>query len=401
MRPVAPLLLAVLLLLAACAEEDLFPDAGGGGVRVTQPTVSAPIQVVPSDGLPPESPLQPANNNLDVARMDGRTFLAFRTAPSHFASAATVLYVVSSADEIHWDYETQITLGTDLREPRLLAWNGRLFLYFSVLGENQLDFEPKGIQVTERLGPADWTTPVPIYFPGFMGWRTKVVGGVPYMLGYIGGADIYDFGEAAIEVHWLTTGDGYHWGPVVPLQPVVLTGGNSETDFVFLDDGTLVAVTRNEAGDAYGWGSKVCRAKPGDLGNWECAGDPRKYDSPLVFRHGSEVYLIGRRNLTPSGNFDLGLDTLSPRVQTLLYSLAYWVTPKRCSLWRIDPEALSVSFVLDIPSRGDTCFPALIDQGGGVFDVYNYTSPLDGPDVPWLTGQKGPTIIVRQTLTLP
>src|SRR5215471_2315342 len=43
-------------------------------------------RVVPSDGLPPEVVAQQANNNLDVVRhSDGRVYLAWRTAPSHFA----------------------------------------------------------------------------------------------------------------------------------------------------------------------------------------------------------------------------------------------------------------------------------------------------------------------------
>ena len=395
-------LCAACFFLAACAKEKSpFPESHPRPLPPAEPSVSAPVQVVPSDGLPAEIRDQPSNNNLDVAVHEGRTFLAFRTAPNHFASANTVLYVVSSAAEAAWDFETQITMGTDLREPRLLAWDDRLFLYFSILGNNPLGFDPKGIMVTEYLAPGQWSPPVQIYVPGFLAWRTKVINGAPYMLGYLGGAGEYDFQGNPIEVHWLTTPDGYHWGPVVPLQPVVLTGGTSETDVVFRDDGSLVAVARNESGDDFGWGSKICRAPAGDLGNWECAPDPRKYDSPLLFRHGGEIYLLGRRNLNGTGDFDLGWDDLSPRLQLMLYDLIYWFIPKRCSLWRVDPDALTVSFVLDLPSRGDTCYAGLIEKDDGTYDVYNYTSALDGPDVGWLTGQKGPTFILRQTLTLP
>ena len=395
-------LLTAALFLAACDDEKSpFSEGHPNPLPPAEPSLSAPVQVVPSAGLPPEIVDQQTNNNLDIAEHEGRTFLAFRTAPNHFASAQAALYVVSSADEATWDFETEIAQGTDLREPRLLAWNGRLFLYYSVLGSNPLAFEPKGIMVAEYLAPGRWTPPISLYVPGFLAWRTKVIGGAPYMLGYLGGAGEYDFQGNPIEVHWLTTGDGYHWGPVIPLQPVVLTGGTSEADFVFQDDGSLVAVARNESGDKTGFGSKVCRAPADDLGNWECAEDPRKYDSPLLFRSGQAIYLLGRRNLTATGDFDLGWDDFSAKVQLLLYDLIYWFEPKRCSLWRVDPDALSVSFVLDLPSRGDTCYAGLIDRGGGAFDVYNYTSPLDGPDVAWLTGQKGPTSIVRQTLTLP
>ena len=79
------------------------------------------------------SGLQPL---LDIVLHDCRLFFAFRTAPSHFASPDTVLYVISTDDPAQksWTFERRFYLGTDLREPRFLSWNGRLFLYFAVLG---------------------------------------------------------------------------------------------------------------------------------------------------------------------------------------------------------------------------------------------------------------------------
>ena len=239
-------------------------------------------------------------------------------------------------------------------------------------------------------------------FDSFIPWRTKTVNGVPYMMTYIGGENIYDFPQEPIYVHWLTTRDGYTCEPVIPGRPVVLGGGGSETDFVFLDDGSLVAVSRNEMGDDTGWGMKICRAEAQSPGDWDCASDPRKYDSPLLFRHGTEVYLIGRRNVTETGYYNLGQSELDPFLQTLLYEADYWFQPKRCSLWRVDPGTRSVEFVLDLPSAGDTCFPGMVPLGGGRYLIYNYTSPLDGKEDPfWLEGQIGPTHIYSILLTLP
>jgi len=221
------------------------------------------------------------------------------------------------------------------------------------------------------------------------------------MLAYVGGESIYDPNPEPMDVHWLTTIDGYNWTPVIPGQPVVLVGGSSETDFVFLDDGSLVAVSRVEQVDPLGWGSKICRAEADNLGQWNCVIDPRKYDSPLMFRHGSNVYLIGRRNLNGTGYYDLDYDQYPAGIQSLLYEFLYWIHPKRCSLWQVDPETLQVEFVLDLPSRGDTCFPGLLALDDHSYEVYNYTSPLDGPDIYWLKGQLGPTSIYRLTLTFP
>jgi len=358
--------------------------------------------VVPSDGLPPEVELQEAANNLDVVEHGGEVFLAFRVAPSHFASRDAMLYVVRSTDQRDWTFEASYWLETDLREPRLLSLDGKLLLYFAVLGDSVLDFEPQGMMVSERLGPGQWSEAEWLYEEGFIPWRTRVVGGTAYMVGYVGGENIYDFEEATEQVHFLTTTDGYDLQPVTPGQPVVHDGGVSEVDFAVLDDGTLVAVGRNELGDEDGWGSKICRAEAGDWGRWTCAADPRKYDSPLVLRTaGGTVYLVGRRNLSETGNYDLFMRDLDPPDQTLQYEIDYWQHPKRCSLWRVDPQALAVEFVLDLPSRGDTCFPSALDLGEGRFTIYNYTSPLDGPDLTWLEGQTGETRIVRVDVQLP
>ena len=132
-----------------------------------------------------------------------------------------------------------------------------------------------------------------------------------------------------------------------------------------------------------------------------CAHDPRKYDSPLVFEHGGRIWLIGRRNLTDTGAYDLEMRDLDHSAQSLAYQAAYWNEPKRCSLWEVDARALTVSHVLDLPSRGDTCFASILPLGGDRYEVWNYSSPVDGPDVSWVEGQTGETFIYKQTLVIP
>jgi hypothetical protein len=187
--------------------------------------------------------------------------------------------------------------------------------------------------------------------------------------------------------------------PVVGDDPVVHLGGASETDWTFLDDGSLVAVMRNEAGEGSVFGSFVCTAPADDLGAWDCNSDPRKFDSPLIFREAGRVWLVARRNVTDDGYFDLGDDELSHRDQYYEYQLTYWQQPKRCALWEVHPDTRAVDWVMDLPSRGDTCFPDDRDLGGGVHELWNYSSPLDGEDLSWIDGQAGPTEILRVRLT--
>ena len=366
------------------------------------PAITAATAVAPSAMMPPEVISQLAHNNLDVTWFRGRMFFAFRTAPYHFASPDVVMYVVSTEDHEHWTFEAAFDLDTDLREPRFLAVGDRLFLYFAVLGDYLPEFTPREARVAEYLGPAEWSASQIVLDPGFIPWRTKSIAGQPSVIGYVGGENIYQPDGEPVRVSWWVTNDGRTLAPKFADQPVVLEGGSSETDAVVLDDGSLVAVSRNELGDDLGWGSKLCRAAAGALGDWTCVGDPRKYDSPLMFRHRDEVYLIARRQVSDTGNYDLGLRDLPASEQTSQYNLNYWVTPKRCALWRVDPSGPSVAHVLDLPSSGDTCFPGLVELGDGRYLVYDYTSPLDGDlDRRWMDAQFGPTEIHYVTLTLP
>jgi hypothetical protein len=67
----------------------------------------------------------------------------------------------------------------------------------------------------------------------------------------------------------------------------------------------------------------------------------------------------------------------------------------------VDPHSLLVSWVLDLPSRGDTCFPSALDLGDGRYEVYNYSSDVEGDDVSWLEGQVNPTYIYRSEIGVP
>lgn len=388
-----PALLAAALLFAC------KPAAGPDTDALAEPEIRDFAQVVPSAGLPPEVTPQTSNNNVDIAWHDGRLFLAFRSGPSHFASPEVVMWVVSTTDEQSWRFEGRFAMDTDIREPQLVSYNGELRLYMAFLGDNALAFEPRGTVHSLYEEPGAWAEPVPWPDPTFIPWRIKEIEGALHMIGYSGGGNIYEPGGEPIQIRWLTSTDGETWSAAVPGQEIVQTGGGSETDFVFLDSGDLVAVTRNEAGDELGFGSKICRAPASDLGAWDCVGDSRKYDSPLLFRNGEDVWLVARRNVTEDGFYDLHRDDLEPVDQYYAYQIAYWNEPKRCALWRVDPDALEVAWVLDLPSRGDTCFPETVEADGGLL-LYNYSSDPEGPDLSWIEGQTQPTSIYRMLLAL-
>jgi len=360
-------------------------------------TVGPPRPVVPGPAAVAEVTALRSNNNLDVCQHNGRRYLAWRTAPHHFASADARLYVVASDDRgVTWSYETTIALGRDVREPRFLSWDGRLLLYFFTLGTTWWRFEPDRVHVTERT-PSGWTPPAPISEPGVVEWRPRLLGGVPVMSVYLGADTIYGPHPEPTRVELWTTDDGRGWRPLDPEHPVAHVGG-TETDIVEAPGGGWVAVTRKE-GPA-GWGSDVCRAADPGTRGWRTRSHPVKLDSPLLFRDGDDVLLLARRQVAFDGRYDLGWRRPSPPRRTRLYQLLYWVTPKRTALWRVDPVTLDVTWLADLPSRGDTCFPAIVAEGDGRYTVYNYTSPIDRWDRPWVAGQLGPTHIHALDLTI-
>ena len=344
--------------------------------------------------------MQQANNNLDVVDFDGRLFLSFRTAPSHFASPEVKLHIVSSKDEKTWDFETTIHMGTDLREPRFLTYSGKLYLYFAKLGKKRTAFEPGGMWSVQRQGPGSWTSPRQALNNDLIPWRIKTHNGVPILIGYTGGENEYTFTGDPIFVHLLSTTDGETWKPLDPAYPHVIKGGCSETDIAFDAEGNLFAVSRNEAGDKDGFGSKICRAPAGNLSNWTCRHDPRKYDSPLLFGHKGEIYLVGRRNVTPNGYYDLGTKGLTHAERHAKYLLDYWGRPKRCSVWFLNRDTVQIKHLIDLPSRGDTCFPSVVPRGAGRFLLFNYSSDVKGPDLSWNKGQEGPTHIYSMVVEL-
>jgi hypothetical protein len=145
----------------------------------------------------------------------------------------------------------------------------------------------------------------------------------------------------------------------------------------------------------------VCTAPASDTSDWTCSGDPRRLDSPYLFEHGDDVYVVARRQPNFGGDYDLHYDFLPDRnAKFAAYDAAYAGTTKRCAIWSIDTTTRAFAPLADIPGQGDTCYPVVLPQGRDRYLLYNYTSPLDGPDEPWGTALlHGPTLIYGETLS--
>jgi len=366
----------IMLLLAATLYEEpmtMYRD------RASRMTVSDFQSVVPGPGMPAGFKPMRSTNNVDLIRVADSMYMAFRTAPSHFASPNSHLYVMRSEDlGKTWQQEHVLHMGFDLREPRFLYLNNELFLYFYTGGKDPLRFEPGWIHVCRRRADGSWTEPEKVFRPGYVVWRLREREGVAWMSVYYG-ADIYGKGSRG-EVRLLRSGDGLHWEPISE-SPQIDRVGAEEGEFVFDEKGGIVALVRLEVGG----GALICRAPAEHLDQWETRFTPYKVDSSLMFTCKGRYFVVGRRNV--AGRSARALSW--PEGIRNAWSMAFYsMTRKRTCVYEIDPQTLELYPLFDLPSKGDTAFAGIAPlDDSGRFYLVNYSSPLDGPDWPWIGGQ--------------
>lgn len=356
--------------------------------------VGSPRTLVPGLAVPPGVTPLASNNNLDVCRFDGRIWLAWRTAPTHFASGDARIEVTSAeAVDGPWRHEATLAFGADLREPRFVEWHGRLHLYVMELGTNARAFEPRRTHLL--LAPsagAGFGAPHAVWEGATVPWRTRVIGGRLRYFVYTNADKLYAPRPEPTTVEVWSSDDGIDWRA----EPGPIHRGGTEFDGVELDDGSVLGVTRFEG--PRNWGSAIMRGRLDDPPSFEASArdDRRKFDSPSVFRHGNRVLMTARRQVAFDGAFDQGWDWLPLTLRTRLYQGLYSLTRKRSTLWEIEPATLDVTRLADLPSRGDTSFAAALADptDPARFTVFDYTAPLEGPDTSWIRSQLRRTVIV-------
>ena len=330
------LLMGIVLGCSTTPSDD--PDHWGVDTSVTYEMSIAPIRwVIPSEDVPSAIEVYPSNNNVDIEHYRGRLYLSWRSAPTHFASSAAKMYVMSSSDNGRtWAYETEVSLASDVREPRFFQSEGVLHLLFFQGGINPAAFEPQRMWTVSKRGDA-WEAPEIYWDAPVVPWDIKSRYGSLWMTSYEG--EHYSGAEnPEIELYFERSNNGFDWQPAGDAR-TVYTGGVSEAAFEFDTMGNLWAVTRNEDGDASGYGSHVCFAQAATLGAWECSktSDPERYDSPELFRHGNDIYMVARRDM----------EVRLVRMEVCNYSLR----PKTTAMYRIDQELRRVVHLFDIPER--------------------------------------------------
>lgn len=341
----------------------------------------------------------PANNNLDLIRFADRLWLVWRTAPNHFASADARLEITSAPDVAGpWRHEQTIHVGADLREPRWLVDGDRLHLWFMRLGSDPKRFQPSGVFQTTTDGvvapgatSTSWSNLELVVGPDSVPWRVRRLRGRWAMLGYRGAERMYSPRpvDPSVEVRW--SNDLTNWS-----DPVEIHHGGTECELVELPDGRIVGVTRNEGPSRRG-GDLLVGADPEALAVTPIR---RKPDSPNLVLWGGEPYLFARRQVAHDGAYDRCPSWVPGPLAIRLDQAVWSLTRKRSALYRIDPDGPSLEWVLDLPSRGDCAFTAVVEEPDGSLLVADYSSPAGAGDVAWIRGQLRPTGISLHRLTL-
>lgn len=362
------------------------------------PKLSEPFWLIPSADLPENVKPQKSNNNVSICIFNNKLYVAFRTGPTHFASKKTGMYIISSADGKEWKKEMEFFAGRDFREPFLIPIEGKLHFYCFAAGKKLTSFTPDYISHYTSSGNGVWSQPENVLEKGEVHWDMKNRNGKTYITSYAGSH--YNLkGESKVSLFFKQTTDGKTFSPVGDSARVYF-GGVSETAFEFDENGNLWAVTRLEDGDNTGFGSHLVFAKKENLSNWEfpVTADPNCYQSPKMFRHEDEIYLIARKQ-TGKKPFGKANRKLSMKKQRIRNWIGFSLSPKTTALYRINKTTLTIEWLMNLPGAGDTAFPSIQRLDKNSFLFANYSSPLRYRKRNWLNGQLGRTGIYLQVIT--
>ncbi len=368
------------------ADYPLFPQ------KKFKVEMSEPMWVVPSKNLPASLALNKSNNNVAITIQDGTIFMAFRNSKTHFASPKSKMVVISSHDGVKWDVEAEIALKKDCREPQFIFDGKNLHLTFFSAGTSPFKFEPGDVVRYTRTAQKTWEGPHLFLNKGEVMWDVKKRFGEWYMTSY-SGSHYSIFGPSEVNLHFKKSTDGLNYTPVEGRE-AVYQGGVSETGFEFDHLGNLWGVTRNEDGDQSGFGHQVIFAEKDHLSQWQFPdkSSPDIFMSPKMFRHQTDLFLIGRRQLGKKP-FDRTPERWGMPIRRMANWLGYSFTPKATTLYQIDQATKKVHALFDLPSAGDTAFPSIIRLDAHRFLVANYTSRPDKRKISWIHGQLGQTYL--------
>lgn len=273
------------------------------------------------------------NGMTGMARAFGRTFIAFRSGTSHLTPDGGIRVIVSDDDQ-RWSVVCeQFDDGFDLRDPKIIFWDGGLRVYYAR--------SAKGVSRTMHMretrdgvtfGPPVQLTGIP---PGHWLWHLCPCGDKLFGTAY------QRIRGAVDQVGLYGSIDGLDWKLNMPF-PVL---GNE----VYLDvdqDGTLWALVRE---DLLGSIPTLCSLLPPYTEFDTVTRLPMRLQGPMLKRF-------------PGGSIIVGRQWDAPRYRNLRTAI-WWVSDRE----EMEPLAI-------LPSGGDTSYAAWADAGPGRALLSYYSS---------------------------
>ncbi len=273
----------------------------------------------------------------DIIRFRDRWFVSFREGEGHVYGEDGTIRIITSADGETWESAALLVEeGVDLRDPKLsVTPDGRLMLIAGGSVYEGRDFVSRQPRVAFSDDGFEWGSTIRVCEDGDWLWRVTWHNGKAYGFSY---APIPQDGEEAGSQEWQLTlyvsDDGIDYTPVC--RPDV-PGRPNETTVRFLDDDTMIALVRREAGSTNSWIGTA--PPPYTEWSWHETG----------YRIGGPNFII-----LPDGSMWAGG--------------RYYPGGATTVLARFGPQTYEP--VLTLPSGGDTSYPGFVWHDGLLWMSY-------------------------------
>ncbi|MDP6015921.1 MAG: hypothetical protein QGI32_07480 [Candidatus Latescibacteria bacterium] len=295
----------------------------------------------------------------DLARFRGRYYLCFRSCPEgHMLFTTSRIRVLVSDDGITgWTQVCEFGVPhRDVRDPHLLVFNGKLFVYSGTWLVAE-DDRPR--DCNDHLGFGAWTEDGdswhgPRMLEGTYGhyvWHAAAHGGTAYLCGRRrrGFAPLPADGEdrRLLEGAMLASDDGLTWRTA----GLFTEDYGNETAFHFDEQGTVWALARG----AEGVPARICRAAA-PYTDWERVNLDQDVGGPLLVQWGGGRWLVGGRRMT---------DPENPRT-VLWFAAPSGDSQTGAAAWTLHEAA-------ELPSGGDNSYPGFValDDERGLLSFYS------------------------------
>ena len=335
-------------------------------------------------------------------------WLVYVSSPSHFKNSKSCLVLMRSGSSFgdstpnkSWDspfdwQEIRRFDGAveDIRDPKLGIINDRLYVF--ALLNKRFDPEPYKTIVAHSDDGVAWTGFEDVTPAGWLLGRPVTTDGICWYAP----AHRIDTGTAVL----LRSTDGVNWSICSTIFEGKLERAD-ETAIHFLKNGSLVAVTRLEAGSSL-FGSEqaatLISISVPPFTHWNEVTRSRltRLDSPVLFslalrgkqdnRSDEHLYAVGRRQTRVRAPFEKQGSAFG-RKRTALFRVNLPLMNHDLLGNLTSDKAAGLVHLVDLPSSGDTAYAGVVVRDKKVIISYYTNDPQT--DYPWVFGMLCPTRI--------